>query len=162
SWARFCNWVRPYLPAPSIIEWQGNGGSDGGAGPAAGAAGSTPPPLTRAPSALPLAHAPQMARACGPGAFALGDRSWALGRGGPPAGPVQQPAPGRRRTVGSLPVLDVVDLQQEVGILGGLGAEVEHRRVPDQLGEWGLGHVLAVPTGHPVHRRVEVGARVLA
>src|SRR5262249_61642742 len=35
SRARFCSWVRPYLPAPSSIEWHGNGGSEGGAAPPA-------------------------------------------------------------------------------------------------------------------------------
>ena len=28
SRARFCSWVRPYLPAPSSAEWHGNGGSN--------------------------------------------------------------------------------------------------------------------------------------
>src|SRR4029079_11752036 len=47
SRARFRSCVRPYLPAPSSIEWQGNGGAEGGAPPGPGPRGSGTTPRTR-------------------------------------------------------------------------------------------------------------------
>ena len=55
----------------------------------------------------------------------VGTASWSSDAG-VPAGAVEQPAAVGQRPVLGLPRLDVLDLEQEVGVLGGLGGEVEH------------------------------------
>jgi hypothetical protein len=55
----------------------------------------------------------------------------------------------------------VVDLEQEVRVGGGLRGEVQHRGGRDQPTRRDLRDILSLAAGHPVHRRVEVGAGVL-
>jgi hypothetical protein len=56
----------------------------------------------------------------------------------------------------------VLDLQQEVRVGGARLREVEHGGGRHERGRRDLRDVLAVLAGHPVDRRVEVGAGVLA
>src|SRR5262249_3872990 len=68
----------------------------------------------------------------------------------------------RQRTVLALPVLDVTNLEQEVGIVGALAALVDYHGWANQLPGRNLGDVKTVPAGDPVHGRVKVGADVFA
>src|ERR1035441_8681116 len=52
---------------------------------------------------------------------------------GVPAGPVEQPAAVWQRAVLTFPLFDVLDFEQEVGIGGGLGAEIEDHGRRDEL-----------------------------
>src|SRR5258708_1111501 len=79
-----------------------------------------------------------------------------------PPGPVQQPAAVGQRSVLAFPLLDVLDLEQEIRVGRSLRAEVEHNHRGDQPVNGYLRNVVAVPPGRPVNRRVEVGAGVLS
>src|ERR1035438_7126857 len=84
-----------------------------------------------------------------------------IGGTGVPAGPVEQPAAVWQRAVLTFPLFDVLDFEQEVGIGGRLGAEIEDHGRRDELTHRHLRHVRAVLAGHPVHRRVEMRPGVL-
>ena len=62
----------------------------------------------------------------------------------------------------TLPLLDVFDLQQEVGVRSGLGGEVEHDGGGDQPLDGHRCNVVTVLAGDPVVGGVEVRAGVLA
>ena len=155
SWARLASWVIPYRPAPSRKWWTGNAGSKLCAMPA-----SVPTNPRRSRRSAPPR---QPARALGVRAgrvAAVEDRL--LVRGARvPAGAQKQPAALGQCAVLGLEGADVVEGEQVVGVLGGLGGLVDHGRRPDQPGRGQARHVLAVAAGDPVDRRVEVGADVL-
>ena len=161
SRARFCSWVRPYLPAPSRRGMARERRVEGVRGPGVRADGLGPEPDDRR-----LLGQPGRARDADSGgvrARLVGVEELGLVVGtGVPARAVQQPAALGQRPVGRLPLLDVVDLEQEVRIGGRFRAEVEHHGRGDQPRHRHLGHVLAVLAGNPVHRGVEVRAGVLA
>jgi hypothetical protein len=69
---------------------------------------------------------------------------------GIPAGAVEQPATLGQRTVLVLPGADVLDLQQEVGVGGGLLAAVEHGRWTDQIPRRYLRDIVEILAGDPV------------
>src|SRR5262249_61141700 len=62
----------------------------------------------------------------------------------------------------ALPLLDVIDLQQEVRIGCGFGTEVEHYCGSDQVTGRNLCHIETVAPSDPVNRCVEMRADVLA
>src|SRR5581483_501623 len=70
SRSRLRSWVSPYLPAPSMAEWQGNGGSNECAAPASVPTVSTPIPITGDSSASQAAQGTLMPGVCGPVSFA--------------------------------------------------------------------------------------------
>ena len=96
---------------------------------------------------------------CGPLSFALMKSFWLPERA---SQPVQQPPARRERAVLSLPLLDVLDLQQEVGWPLPRPVEVEHDGRRDQTLDRHRRDVVAVLAGDPMGRGVEVGAGVLA
>ena len=68
-----------------------------------------------------------------------------------PSRAVQQPAVLRQRTVLGLPDLDVVPLQQEVGIGARLEREVQDRRRAHQPSGRHARHVVEALAGQPMH-----------
>ena len=81
---------------------------------------------------------------------------------GVPTSAVEQPTAGRQRSVLLLPTLDVLDLEQEVGVGGRCRGEIEHHRRRDQPTGRDRRHIVEVLPRDPVLRRVEVRAGVLA
>ena len=79
-----------------------------------------------------------------------------------PAGAEEQPRVGGEGAVLFLPCHQVRDVDQEVRVRGGLGAEVQHHRRADQARGVQLRDVLALAPGDPVDRGVDVRADVLA
>lgn len=81
-----------------------------------------------------------------------------------PASMNQHPRAGRDAPVLALPGFDMFNLQEKV--LGSLdfGGDIDHTGGPDKSGDGnGVGGVIAqVFAGNPVHRRIEMRARVLA
>src|SRR5689334_7699982 len=94
SCARFCSWVRPYLPAPSIAEWHGNGGSNECARPASVPTVSTPIPMTGDSSASHREHSTERPGVCGPVSLAFRNRSWSWERSSQPVRNSSQPPSG--------------------------------------------------------------------
>jgi hypothetical protein len=64
--------------------------------------------------------------------------------------------------MGALPLPDVLDLDEEVRVLGGLRGDVEHHRRSDELARRDRGDVVLALPRDPVVGSVEVGAGVLA
>ena len=147
----------PYLPAPSRKWWTGNAGSKLCAMPASVPTVSTPKPAIGASSASQRAHS-----ASGPGVWPPLRNASCVAGARVPAGAQQQPAAVGQRAVLGLEGADVVEREQVVGVLGGLGGLVDHHGRADQPGGRDARHVLAVAAGDPVDRRVEVRADVLA
>ena len=120
-----------------------------------------PRPSTGDSSATQRAHSTERPGLCGPVSSAL-SASCCVVRG-VPAGAHQQPAAVRQRAVLGLPGPDVVDLDEEVGVRRHLGGEVEHRGRRRSAAVTGTDETSSPSLpGHPVVRRVEVGAGVLA
>src|SRR5215468_6228782 len=94
SSARFCSWVSPYLSAPSIDEWQGNGGSNECAAPASVPTVSTPNPITGASCASQRAHSTETPGVCGPVSSAFRKVSWSRDRVSQPVRYSSQPPAG--------------------------------------------------------------------
>src|SRR5215831_14343896 len=92
--ARFRSWVRPYLPAPSIAAWHGNGGSNECAVPASVPTVSTPMPITGDSSASHRAHSTEIPGVCGPVSLAFRKRSWSVERSSQPVRNSSQPPSG--------------------------------------------------------------------
>ena len=88
-----------------------------------------------------------------------GRRVVAAGR---PAGPKQQPAAVRQRPVLLLPVVEVLDVEQVVRVLGCFLHLVDDDGRADELVHRDLGDVFLVLAGDPVVRGVQVRTRVLA
>ena len=162
SSARFCSWVRPYLPAPSRNEWHGNGGSNECAAPASVPTVSTPTPMTGASSASQRAHSTETPGVCGPVSSALRN---APGRATAASHPVRSSSqpPAGSGAVLCLPGPDVVDLEQEVGV-GGHPRRASRARRRARPAGWPAPATTSSLScaGDPVDRRVEVGAGVLA
>lgn len=76
-----------------------------------------------------------------------------------PAGAADQPAALGQGAVLGFPSLDVIDLHEEVGVLGDLRREVEHRGRGDQLHQRYLGDVGFIPAAHPANTRRARGRR---
>ena len=121
---------------------------------------SVPSPITGDASATHWAHSADMPGVCGPASSALMKSSWLPERASHPVRYSSQPSTGNGPWRSSHPA-DVVDLQQEVGVVGGGRREVEHDGGRDQPADGHGGHVIEVLAGDPVVRGVEVGARVL-
>src|SRR3954447_26899986 len=83
-------------------------------------------------------------------------------RAGVPSGAHEQPAARRELAVLGLPGLDVLDLEEEVGVLRDAIGNVDDRCGGDQpRGRYG-GDILPAPPADPLARSVEVRAGVLA
>ena len=140
--ARFRSCVRPYLPAPSNEEWHGNGGLKECAAPASVPTVSMPSPIIGACSAI---HGRTRSDSGGVRARLVGIQELGLAVGtGVPARPVQQPAALRQRPVVRFPLLDVLDLEQEVRVSGRFRTEIKHHGRGDQPRHRHIGHVLPV------------------
>src|SRR5260370_586419 len=92
-----------------------------------------------------------------PGLVGVEELRLIAGTGVPP-GPVEQPATLGQWPVRLGPLPDVLDLEQEVGIGGGVRGPVEDYGRTHQAAWGDLGDGLAVPAGGPVDQSVEVGA----
>ena len=161
--ARFCSWVRPYLPLPIRNEWHGNGGSNEWAAPASVPTVSTPTPIDRRLLGDPAGALGAHARRVRAGLVGVDEPLLAVGPG-VPAGAVEQPAAvGQRRRAPPPTRWMSSTSSRKSGFSRAPAAEVEHHRRAGSAGRPGRS-ATSLPSlpGDPVVGRVEVGAGVLA
>ena len=162
SRARFRSWVRPYLPAPSRNEWQGNGGSNECAAPGVGADGlhaRARSPATPRPAISRTRR--EMPGVCGPVSFALRNSAWSPDRASQPVRYSSQPPSGSGPCSASHCLTCSISSRKS-GSAAASALKSSTTAGAISRARRDLRHVLAVLAGDPVHRGVEVGAGVLA